>query len=71
MMVAALEALTVMDTMARVIPTAATTKTYSSKYIVLGDKILSCAALSLHRKLVVKKVNSLYCVFGVLLANKR
>lgn len=31
MMVAALDALTVMDTMARVIPTAATTNTYNKQ----------------------------------------
>lgn len=33
MMVAALDALTVMDTMARVIPTAATTNTYKKKIL--------------------------------------
>lgn len=56
MMVAALDALTVMDTMARVIPTAATTNTYNKKSFVLGDILLSCGAST---NLVVKKVNSL------------
>lgn len=38
MMVAALDALTVMDTMARVIPTAATTKTYSKKILQIREQ---------------------------------
>lgn len=38
MMVAALDALTVMDTMARVIPTAATTNTYNTQCITVGKK---------------------------------
>lgn len=44
MMVAALDALTVMDTMARVIPTAATTNTYNKNQVT---KILSCGASTL------------------------
>lgn len=74
MMVAALDALTVMDTMARVIPTAATTNTYNTQCIIVGKK---------NQKTLMRGMNTsertscwqgkgiLSCVFGDLRANKR